>query len=143
MGSQCRSVVDAFVNALLPPDIQCPNGRQARSRTHVRPIYRWAKDTGHLEITGGMGQSDSLASSRRPDVPTGALRAATGAMDLTEKIGSRLEGNLPGLASGWPRRSRLGTSRLFLLGPSRIAQVWRRVVQSVGDALVLCAGLTR
>ncbi len=29
MGSQCRSVVDAFVNALLPPDIQCPNGRQA------------------------------------------------------------------------------------------------------------------
>jgi hypothetical protein len=41
------------------------------------------------------------------------------------------------------RRSRLGTSRLLLLAPSRIAQVWRRVVQSVGDALVLCAGLTR
>jgi hypothetical protein len=63
------------------------DGRR-RSRTHARPIYRWAKDTGHLEITGGMGQSDSLASSRRPDVPAGALRAATGAMDLTEKIGS-------------------------------------------------------
>jgi hypothetical protein len=80
---------------LPPPDGADWNGqkfeshqRQARSRTHARPIYRWAKDTGHLEITGGMGQSDSLASLRRPDVPAGALRAATGAMDLTEKIGS-------------------------------------------------------
>jgi hypothetical protein len=63
------------------------DGRR-RSRTHARPIYRWAKDTGYPEITGGMGQSDSLASSGRPDVPAGALRAATGAMDLTEKIGS-------------------------------------------------------
>jgi len=50
--------------------------------------------------------------------------------------------------SGWPRRSRLGTFQLpgtfQLLGPSsRIAQVWRRVVQSVGAALVLCAGLAR
>jgi len=51
---------------------------------HEQLIYRWATDTGHLEITGGMGQSDSLASSRRPD---GALPAAMGAMDLTEKIG--------------------------------------------------------
>jgi hypothetical protein len=55
---------------------------------HARLIYRWATDTGHLEITGGMGQSDSLASSRRPDVPAGALPAAMGAMDLSEKIGS-------------------------------------------------------
>src|SRR5262249_9433689 len=50
--------------------------------------------------------------------------------------------------SGWPRRSRLGTFQLpgtfQLLGPSsRIAQIWRRVVQSVGGALVLCAGLAR
>src|SRR5260370_33536116 len=29
MGSQCRSGVDAFVNARLPPDIQCCNGLQA------------------------------------------------------------------------------------------------------------------
>jgi hypothetical protein len=45
--------------------------------------YRRAKDPGHLEITGGMGQSDSLASSRRPDVLAGTLRAATG-VDLRE-----------------------------------------------------------
>jgi hypothetical protein len=36
---------------------------------------------------GEMGQSDSLALSRRPDVPAGPLRAATDAMDLSEKIG--------------------------------------------------------
>src|ERR1700732_5358909 len=57
----------------------------------------------------------------------------------------RLEGNSPGLGtgdqSGWPRRFRLGTSRLLPLAPFRIAQVWRWVVQSVGHALVLCARL--
>ena len=47
------------------------------------------------------------------------------------------------IQSGWPRRSRLGTSRL--LGRSRRADVWRRVVPviSFDDALVLCAFLTR
>jgi hypothetical protein len=50
--------------------------------------------------------------------------------------------------SGGPRRSRPGAFQLLgtfqLLGPSsRIAQVWRRVVQSVGAALALCTGLTR
>ena len=59
-----------------------------RSRTHAGLIYRWVKDAGHLEITGGVGQSDSLESSRRSDVPAGALRAATGAMDLSENSGS-------------------------------------------------------
>src|SRR5689334_6484871 len=44
--------------------------------------------------------------------------------------------------SGWPRRSRLGTSRL--LGRSRRAHVWRRFVPiiSFDDALVLYALLT-
>src|SRR6266702_3441718 len=47
------------------------------------------------------------------------------------------------IQSGWPRRSRLGTSRL--LGRSRRAHVWRRLVPVVSfdDALVLYAGLTR
>lgn len=49
--------------------------------------------------------------------------------------------------SGWPRRSRLGTSR-HLGSPAHAATASRtvqfsRVVQSVGDALELCAGLTR
>ncbi len=45
--------------------------------------------------------------------------------------------------SGWPRRPRLGTFRL--LGRSRRAHVWRRLVPVVSfdDALVLYAGLTR
>jgi hypothetical protein len=63
----------------------------------------------------------------------------------------RLEGNSPGLAprdqSGWPRPSRLGASRhlgdlAYAATTSRTVQFsW--FVQSVGDALVLCAGLTR
>jgi hypothetical protein len=65
--------------------------------------------------------------------------------------GDRLEGNSPGLAtrdqSGWPRRSRLRTSR-HLGNPAYAATTSGTVqfswfVQSVGDALVLCAGLTR
>src|SRR5882672_2893237 len=66
------------------------DGRR-RSRTHAPPIYQWAKDTGHLEITGGMGQSDSLASSRRPDVPAGALRGRNGChgLDRENRVGLR------------------------------------------------------
>ncbi len=47
------------------------------------------------------------------------------------------------IQSGWPRRSRLGTSRL--LGRSRRAHVWRRFVPiiSFDDLLVLYALLTR
>jgi hypothetical protein len=49
--------------------------------------------------------------------------------------------------SGWPRRSRLGTFR-HLGNPAYAATAsgtvqFSRVVQSVGDALELCAGLTR
>ena len=66
-----------------------------------------------------------------------------------EKSG-RLEGNSSGLAtrdqSGWPRCSRLGTSR-HLGNPAYAATAsgtvqFSRVVQAVGEALELCAGLT-
>src|ERR1700722_1427838 len=60
------------------------------------------------------------------------------------------EENSPGLAtrdqSGWPRRSRLGTFRhlgnLTYAATASGTVQFSRVVQSVGDALVFCAGLT-
>ena len=72
----------------------------------------------------------------------------TGRHGLSEKSG-RIEGNSPGLAtrdqSGWPRRSRLGTSRH--LGTRPMQQLHPGPCNlpgscNFGDALVLCAGLT-
>ena len=54
-------------------------------------------------------------------------------------------GSLDARSVSGPRSSRsdlLGTFQL-LGQSSRIAQVWRRFVQSVGDTFVLCAGPTR
>ena len=111
--------------------------------------------TSRRSDTPGLSLKTSLQTAsninrclRRPDVPAGALRAATGAMDRENRGGLReiRRGLATRDQSGWPRRSLLGTSRLGtsrLLGPFRIAQVWRRLVQSVSDALALCAGLTR
>ena len=119
--------------------------------TPARLICRWAKDTGHLEITGGTGRSD-FASSLTPAQRAGpciARRNGCHRLDRENRGACGRFARSRGARSvSWPRRSRLGTFQLVgtfqLLGHSnRIAQVWRRVVQSIDAALVLCVGLTR
>ena len=68
MGSQCRSVVDAFVNALLSPDIQYPNGRQAavaNARATNLPMgqrYRLPRNNGR---NGAIRFAGIVRSARR------------------------------------------------------------------------------